>query len=266
MSECKCKTEYVGALELLHSGVRAFFRNEAKPLNQSVMISAMRDCMHRVTDMQQSGDDAATPCSCQSKEPVACECGDVFRSDSYGAGFMAAIGRCENCEAARHATSFPAETKEQKSSFGCGSASDVSAAGAPVNGVERDECYDLIDRQLRNTLDDEDYAQFSAALDTIYASPDAGKDARIAELEAVEAMRDEEIDSLREKHGNALLELDAGKDAKDAAMWKSAAEYWYGKFRVASFADAAEQDYPTKGALDAWFENVFAAEEAKRGE
>jgi hypothetical protein len=31
--------------------------------------------------------------------------------------------------------------------------------------------YDLIDRQLRNTLDDDDYAEFSSCLDLLYTHP-----------------------------------------------------------------------------------------------
>lgn len=37
-----------------------------------------------------------------------------------------------------------------------------------------DEAYDKIDRHLRNTLDDQDYAEFSGALDEVYrASPES---------------------------------------------------------------------------------------------
>ena len=36
-------------------------------------------------------------------ETVACGCGDMFPASSYGAGFIAAAGHCENCDAAQGA-------------------------------------------------------------------------------------------------------------------------------------------------------------------
>lgn len=38
---------------------------------------------------------------------------------------------------------------------------------------ETDAAYDKIDNFLRNNLDDNDYAEFSAALETVFASDDA---------------------------------------------------------------------------------------------
>lgn len=38
----------------------------------------------------------------------------------------------------------------------------------PPGASEREAAYDQIDRFLRNNLDDDDYATFSAALDSIY--------------------------------------------------------------------------------------------------
>lgn len=37
--------------------------------------------------------------------------------------------------------------------------------------AERDAAYDKIDRYLRNNLDDADYANYSAALECVYAGP-----------------------------------------------------------------------------------------------
>jgi hypothetical protein len=37
--------------------------------------------------------------------------------------------------------------------------------------AERDAAYDRIDRFLRNNLDDADYAEYSAALELVYAVP-----------------------------------------------------------------------------------------------
>ncbi len=37
----------------------------------------------------------------QNAETVACGCGDMFSASSYGAGFIAAAGHCENCDAAQ---------------------------------------------------------------------------------------------------------------------------------------------------------------------
>lgn len=37
----------------------------------------------------------------------------------------------------------------------------------------RSDAYDMIDRYLRNNLDDDDYAEYSAALDCIYDAPPA---------------------------------------------------------------------------------------------
>lgn len=42
------------------------------------------------------------------------------------------------------------------------------------------------------------------------------KDARIAQLEAVEKMRDEEIAALREKHGDALIRIEQERAERDA--------------------------------------------------
>ena len=44
-------------------------------------------------------------CECEGweppkQEPVACACGDVYPADSFGAGFIAATGHCQNCDAA----------------------------------------------------------------------------------------------------------------------------------------------------------------------
>ena len=40
-----------------------------------------------------------------------------------------------------------------------------------VNDADRSDAYDVIDRFLRNNLDDSDYKDYSTALDTIYAAP-----------------------------------------------------------------------------------------------
>lgn len=45
------------------------------------------------------------------------------------------------------------------------------AGQEPVADTSRSEAYDLIDHHLRNTLDDSDYADYSAALDMLYAAP-----------------------------------------------------------------------------------------------
>lgn len=37
----------------------------------------------------------------QDGDMVSCGCGDIFPSNSYGAGFIAAAGHCENCDAAQ---------------------------------------------------------------------------------------------------------------------------------------------------------------------
>lgn len=34
---------------------------------------------------------------------VPCDCGDLYPADSFGAGFIAALGRCPNCQAAEDA-------------------------------------------------------------------------------------------------------------------------------------------------------------------
>jgi hypothetical protein len=47
---------------------------------------------------------------------------------------------------------------------------------SPEVAKERDAAYDLIDRFLRNNLDDTDYAEYSAALDTVLASTAAKAD------------------------------------------------------------------------------------------
>lgn len=44
------------------------------------------------------------------------------------------------------------------------------------------EAYDLIDHHLRNTLDDSDYADYSAALDAIYTAPQPSRDDVIEEI------------------------------------------------------------------------------------
>jgi len=44
------------------------------------------------------------PVACHERQwvdlPVACDCGDVYPADSFGAGFIAATGRCQNCDVA----------------------------------------------------------------------------------------------------------------------------------------------------------------------
>lgn len=44
------------------------------------------------------------PVHCHERQwvdlPVACDCGDVYPADSFGAGFIAATGRCQNCDVA----------------------------------------------------------------------------------------------------------------------------------------------------------------------
>lgn len=42
---------------------------------------------------------------------VTCECGDMFPVNSYGAGYMAAVGMCENCVAAAEAGKEPQSWK-----------------------------------------------------------------------------------------------------------------------------------------------------------
>lgn len=42
------------------------------------------------------------------------------------------------------------------------------AIPAPPDQAVRNEAYDMIDRFLRNNLDDSDYADYSQALDLIY--------------------------------------------------------------------------------------------------
>lgn len=42
----------------------------------------------------------AVPVSAPKQEPVACDCGDIYSADSFGAGFIAGTGRCQNCDVA----------------------------------------------------------------------------------------------------------------------------------------------------------------------
>ena len=50
----------------------------------------------------------------------------------------------------------------------------AALAAQPSEPVaDRSDAYDTIDRYLRNNLDDSDYAEFSAALETLYAAPAA---------------------------------------------------------------------------------------------
>jgi len=51
--------------------------------------------------------------------------------------------------------------------------------------VARSKAYDMIDRFLRNNLDDSDYAEYSAALDSIYTTPPHRKPLTDEELRAV---------------------------------------------------------------------------------
>ena len=48
----------------------------------------------------------------------------------------------------------------------------------PVHSKEKSDAYDIIDRFLRNELGDEDYAEYSAALDLIYTSAAPSADAK----------------------------------------------------------------------------------------
>jgi hypothetical protein len=52
---------------------------------------------------------------------------------------------------------------------------EPAEAVAPVEAPRsRDAAYDMIDRYLRNNLDDSDYAEYSAALEAVYGVPDTG--------------------------------------------------------------------------------------------
>lgn len=53
---------------------------------------------------------------------------------------------------------------------------------AATDGTSKDYAYDVLDRHLRNTLDDDLYADYSALLDDVFAAP-------IAQTELVEALR-----------------------------------------------------------------------------
>lgn len=63
---------------------------------------------------------------------------------------------------------------------------DIAKALQSSEPVTRSESYDVIDRHLRNTLDDESYASFSSHLDTVYTPTVSLEEhnKRIAELEA----------------------------------------------------------------------------------
>lgn len=57
--------------------------------------------------------------------------------------------------------------------------------------AQRETAYDMLDRRLRNSLGDADYAEMSAALECLYAAPLI---ARVAELEAENEVLREALD------------------------------------------------------------------------
>lgn len=65
-----------------------------------------------------------------AQESVACACGDFYPASSFGAGFIAATGHCENCEAAANAVSTVADSPVGK----CGVSSKSEELQVP------DEC------------------------------------------------------------------------------------------------------------------------------
>lgn len=64
----------------------------------------------------------------------------------------------------------------------------VTAVPVEFEETERDIAYDAIDRHLRNTLDDTDYAEYSEYLETIYTAP--------PDYEEIKRQRDELLAAL----------------------------------------------------------------------
>ena len=79
------------------------YRNETPIGNQPHMICHIADeALAAIREVL--ADPVQEPVACHERQwvdlPVACDCGDVYPADSFGAGFIAATGRCQNCDVA----------------------------------------------------------------------------------------------------------------------------------------------------------------------
>lgn len=104
---------------------------------------------------------------------------------------------------------------------------DALRAALEQPQVEQDSqasaAYDMIDRYLRNSLHDDDYSEYSAALDSLYTHPQPPRqpltDEQIGEIVALKEQRDELLEALInmvDYYGTAsanVQQLDAAKSA-----------------------------------------------------
>lgn len=86
--------------ERLSAALKSLDRQHFNGVNVQL---AIRDVVHSFTRLGAS--DVAAMAQperhAENTETVVCGCGDLYPTGSYGAGFIAAAGHCENCDAAK---------------------------------------------------------------------------------------------------------------------------------------------------------------------